>query len=167
MLVFIGGNKELQARVQELWAQTWMIPKYKFVHTTYYDSLSFENDSWLSEPYVIMKGDDIIGYIEVGFYRIPNIAEIKIAVNFTDDTMLMGKGLIEVVKLLISRRFHKIKRRGVEGNPILLQYEKLCKQYGGQIECVDRDGTRLWDGRYANVIHYGILESEYLQHIIP
>lgn len=160
MLKLINLLPDLQAVVQNQYAQTWMVPKYKYIHTTYIDALKFDDSTWLKESYAVMKGEEVAGFIEVCMSRITYNAAITLAINFTDDTHIMGKAFLELIHSLIERQVHKIEWHGIGGNPILEQYEKICTRFGGGVEGIDRDGARLWDGTYTDVYHYGILMSE-------
>lgn len=161
MLKLINGDSEIQSKIQDLWRATWLNPKFKFIHCNYWEPIVFEENTWIKEHYAVMNGENIVGYFEVCISRITNSATIDKAVNFTDDVVVMGKAFYDLLRILIYRSYHKVEWYVIQGNPISKTYHRLCSRVGGQIEGRDRDGVKLWDGTYSDIIHFGILFKEY------
>lgn len=157
MLILANANTELQTKIQECWRQTWTVPKFKYVHSNFWEPISFEDNTWGKEHYAIVDHEAVVGYVEVGISRVRYSATIEMAVDFSGRKAVVAAAFRELFRILKSRNYHKIDWYGVDGNPANLRYSALCHKLGGIVEGVDRDGTRLWDGTYADVYHYGIL----------
>ncbi|MDE7445913.1 MAG: hypothetical protein K2N15_09485 [Lachnospiraceae bacterium] len=61
--------------------------------------------------------------------------------------------------------FNKLKFSVVIGNPIEKAYDKAIKRYGGKIIGIEKQETRLIDGKLYDVKRYEIMRSDYLEAI--
>jgi len=160
-LILINQNEDLKKKVTLAYSKTWMNPKYKFFHQTFYSPIRFDENGYDYEQYAVIKGEELIGFIDVSITQALYVASVGQAINFTDDIVSMGVALKQLIEMLFSRNFNKISWRGIDGNPIIPSYRKIAEKYGGRQESHERYYTKLWDGTVADSFSWGILKEEY------
>lgn len=159
-VLLINQDKELQDAVQKSWFRTYLNPKYKYCHANYAEVLTFDENTWVNEYWVILNdNDDIVGYVEGNINRITYNYSINLAVNFTDDKSTMGRGLAAIFGSIIHRNFHKIEWMMAKGNPIAKSYKRVLEELEGRIEGIKEDNVRLWDNEYTDAYMYAVMTS--------
>ena len=157
-VMLINQDSYWQSEVQDAWMQTYLKPKYKYVHCNYAESLTFDENTWVHDNWAIINDDyELVGYVEGGTNRVSYTYSFNLVVNFTDDKITMGKGLAAILGSIIYRNFHRLEWLVVSENPIKDTYEKLVKEFRGRREGVFKENVKMWDGRYADTYEYGVL----------
>ena len=160
--IAIKYENELKEKFRDIWFQD----KYKFYNfDTYYEELEIATSTWDKHQFVSLNKDgDIIGYIGYGVRRHLNYCDGLGAINFTDDKIIFGVDLKHAICDIFEKfDFNKLKFSVVIGNPIEKSYDKIIQHYNGRIVGVDKDETRLIDGKLYDVKRYEIMKNDYLQ----
>lgn len=145
---------------------TWYDEKYKFYnYRTWCETPKISENTWDYHDFVSLnKEGKVIGGISYSVNRDGDIAYGLGIINFTDDMLTFGKDVHRAVRDVFEKfSFHKLKCSVVIGNPIEATYDRLITKYGGRIVGIDRQDTKLWDGKYYDVKRYEILKEDYFK----
>lgn len=156
--------KPYEEELNKLWYDTWLVPKYKYVHGSYFNPITVSDDCSEHEQHACIREVDgqqeVIGYIDLCYYRLLNTVSINVAVNFTDD-LLFAKNLVELFHSLFRRGTRKVIWCALANNPVIKSYTRLCTKFGGKIEGILREDCLTWDREFEDTIMFGVLKSDY------
>lgn len=145
----------------------WFNDKYKYWNSDmFYNSLQIDTDTWSRHQFVSVKNGEVIGYIDYSISRTINSVSSMSVMNFSDDKIVFGKDLIQVLKDIFEKyRFRKINFSVIIGNPIEKSYDKMIEKYGGRIVGTYKNDAILIDGSCCDRKVYEILASEYFDAV--
>lgn len=152
--------------LSEKFQNTWFQDKYKFYNfDVYYEDIEIANSTWNKHEFVSLnKYGEIIGYIGYGVKRHTGYCDGLAAINFSDDKITFGIDLARAIRDIFEKfNFNKLKFSVVIGNPVEKSYDKVIKRFNGRIVGIDKDETRLIDGKLYDVKRYEILRKDYLK----
>jgi len=156
-------EKELQL----LFVDTWYKDKYKYYHyACFYDAYKNSDSTWEGNRFVSKnKSGNIIGYIGYSLSRTNDYANGLCAINFTDNKVVFGRDLIQVLDDIFTKfNIRKLSFSVVVGNPVERSYDRLIKQYGGSIVGIKKKEVKLMDNKYYDSKMYEIFREDYLLH---
>jgi len=146
-------------------SETWYEDEYKYFHySNYHRKIEIPKDDWNSRHFAsVDKNGNLLGYISYEIRRINNSICGVGAINFTNNKIVFGKDLVQVIDDIFFKFHHnKIEFSVVVGNPIEQTYDKLIYKYGGRIVGVRRRQAVLIDGLYYDDKLYEILNEDYI-----
>lgn len=158
--IAINYTEELEKKFHSIWFKD----RYKFhANANFYEEFTLSESTWTNHQFVSLSGGEIIGYIGYGTDRVADFAYGLSVVNFEDKpsvkfAMDLGKALTDIFK---KYNFRKLCLSVVVGNPIEKSYDKMCKRYSGRIVGIQKDHTRLIDGKFYDEKLYEILREDY------
>lgn len=148
----LGFKYEEQLR--ELMMNTWYDEKYKFYYSSTYRNI-WENPKncdgdWNCRQFVsIDSKGKIIGMIGYHVDREANMATGFGAINFSDNKVVFGKDLAQVIDDIFCKfNMRKLEFFVIVGNPIERSYDRMIAQYGGNITGIRHKCVRLIDNQY-------------------
>ena len=160
--IAIKYKDKLQSKMRDIWFQD----KYKFYnYTTYYSDYGVETETWQKHQFVsVDEAGNILGFIGYNVNRCTNNCNDLGIVNFGDNKITFGRDLRKALNDIFEYfRFNKLSFCVVIGNPIEDTYDKMVTKYGGRIVGIDRQETKLIDGKYYDVKNYEILREDYIR----
>jgi hypothetical protein len=141
--------------------------KYKFYNFDNYwnYTIKLSDDSWNSLEFVsVNKEDEVIGFFRASISRSADKISGLGIINFYDKNITFSKDLFQFLsELFIVHNFRKIEFNVVVGNPAELMYDKYIKKYNGRIIGIEKESTKLQDGKYCDVKYYEIFRDDYLK----
>lgn len=152
--------------LQKLHLNTWFQEKYKYYnYQSYYNMLQLNDDTWNHQEFVSLdKEGKVIGLIKYRVDRDTYSACGFGCVNFTDNHLIFGKDLFQVIKNIFEKfNFHKLSFCVVIGNPVEKAYDKLIVKCGGRIVGIEKQHTKLYDNKFYDVKNYEILREDYMK----
>lgn len=158
--IAINYNEELKRKFRSIWFSD----RYKYwANGNYYEEWNPAESTWVNHQFVSISGGEVIGYIGYSIDRASEFVYGMNIVNFEDTPSLtfsvdLGRALKDIFE---KYHFRKLCFSVVVGNPIEKSYDKLCKKYGGRIVGVQKEHTRLIDGKFYDEKMYEILREEY------
>lgn len=158
-----------EEEIREKMLDTWYDEKYMF----YYSSSSHsvwqnpkpEDGDWSNRHFVSLdsKGN-VIGIIDYHVDRECDMATWFGAMNFTNNKATFGKDLAQVIDDIFCKfNMRKLEFSVVVGNPVERSYDRMVKQYGGQITGIKHKHAKLLDGKYYDHKDYEIFREDYLE----
>lgn len=158
--VAINHTEELKSKFFSIWFKE----RYKYwVNSNYYEEFEIAKNTWNNHQFVSMRDDKIIGYIGYSLDRASDFVCGLSIINFEGKaswtfSIDLGNALVDIFE---KYNFRKLCFSVVVGNSIEKTYDKLCKKYGGRIVGVQREHTRLIDGKFCDEKLYEILREDY------
>ena len=155
----------LKTKFREIWFKD----KYKYYNNScYYEDINIDEDTWYKHQFVSVKDYNVIGYIGYSINRQTNNIyrlgiinfEDKPSITFSCDLKIAIKDIFECYK------FNKLSFNVVIGNPVEKAYDKLCEKYGGRIVGIQKNETKLIDGKIYDIKLYEITRDSYISSII-
>ena len=154
-----------EKELQELMMDTWYDEKYMFYHYgIHHDIYTNDENDWNSRQFVSLdsKGK-VIGYISYEIIRTSDFANGFGAINFSDNKVIFGKDLMQVIDDIFCKfNMRKLQFCVVCGNPIEHTYDRLTKQYGGRIIGIRKKQVKLLDNQYYDDKLYEIFREDYI-----
>jgi len=158
--VAINHIDELTKKFNSIWFQE----KYKFYnYDMWFNNVEVDNNTWNRHQFVSLNSNsEIIGYIAYQVDRQTHNASKLAIINFTDNKIVFGKDLKQVIVDIFEKfKFNKLSFSVVIGNPIEKSYDKMVTKYGGRIIGTAINETKLYDNEYYSVKYYEILNNGY------
>ena len=157
---------EEQLRMQLL--DTWYDEKYMYYHCSQYHELyqspSPNDGDWNGRRFVSLDKDgNLLGLITYSIDREYEIVSNFGAINFTENKVVFGRDLIQVIDDIFCKfNIRKIEFFVIKGNPIERSYDRLIAQYGGKIIGTRRQHCKLMDGNYYDDKLYELFREDYI-----
>lgn len=164
--IAINHIDELKKKFNSIWFQE----KYKFYnYDMWFNNVEVDDNTWNRHQFAsVNKDGEVIGYIAYQVERQTHNASKLAIINFTDDKIVFGRDLKQVLVDIFEKfKFNKLSFSVVVGNPIEKSYDKMVKKYGGCVVGVAANETKLYDNEYYPVKYYEILKENYLMRIYP
>ena len=152
--------------IKEKFMNTWYDEKYKFYHaSSYHSSYECPQDDWHSRHFVSLDDNrNVIGLISYEIDRVYEIANNFGAINFTNNKLLFGRDLIQVIDDIFCRfNIRKIEFSCVVGNPIERSYDRIVKKFGGNIIGIRHKRCKLHDNNFYDDKLYELFREDYLK----
>lgn len=143
---------------------TWYIEKYKYYHGACYSEVITNSDNnWDNHQFVSKDNEGkIIGYMSYHIDRASDVVDCLRAINFSDNKLMFGRDLMEVLSNIFNKfNFRKLTFGVLVGNPIERSYDRLIKKYGGRIVGVKVKDCKLMDNVYYDYKIYEIFREDY------
>ena len=157
-----------EKEIQEKMIDTWYDEKYMFYYSSAYHTVWQNPDpgegDWDNRHFVSLDSDgEVIGVINYHIDRECDMATWFGAINFTNNKMVFGKDLAQVIDDIFCKfNMRKLEFSVIVGNPIESNYDRMIQQYGGQITGVKHKHVKLLDGNYYDYKGYEIFREDYL-----
>ena len=154
-------------KLQLLFVDTWHKEKYKFYHTGYCNIPEFQDNTWEFHDFVSLNSKgEVIGNIYYRVDRLTNNASRLCAINFTNDSIIFAKDLMQAIKDIFEKfNFNKLNFSVVIGNPAEKGYDKLVSKCGGRVVGIKERETKLFYGKYYDMKEYEILRENYIKGV--
>lgn len=162
--IAICHQEEIKQKMRRIWFED----KYKFFnYTPHYSDYTSSEDTWEQHEFVSMdESGEVIGLISYKVERQANYCYGLAITNFSENKFAFGVDLEKALKDIFTKfNFNKLKFSVVIGNPIEKAYDKAIKRYGGKITGIEKQETRLMDGKLYDVKRYEIMRSDYIEAI--
>ena len=120
--------------IKEKFMNTWYDEKYKFYHaSSYHSTYECPQDDWHSRHFVSLDDNrNVIGLISYEIDRVYEIANNFGAINFTNNKILFGRDLIQIIDDIFCKfNIRKMEFSCIVGNPIERSYDRMIKKFGG------------------------------------
>lgn len=141
--------------------------KYMFARPGFTEEYTPTSDTWFKYEFVSIKNKEVIGYISYDINRNDYSASGLYIINFTDDKITFGRDLGTVLNDIFTKfNFRKLTFGVFVGNPIEKSYDKAINKFGGRIVGVEREASRLLDGKFYDYKIYEIFRTDYLSNKI-
>ena len=123
-----------------------------------------KDGDWDNRHFVSLNSDgEVIGVIDYHIDRECDMATWFGAINFTDNKVVFGKDLAQVIDDIFCKfNMRKLEFCVIIGNPIEHTYDRMVKQYGGQVTGIRHKCVKLLDGNYYDDKSYEIFREDYI-----
>lgn len=139
--------------------------KYMFARAGVTYEYTPEKSTWNKHEFVSMKDSEIIGYISYNINRNDYSVSGLYIINFTDDKITFGRDLGIILDDIFRKfNFRKLTFGVYVGNPIEKSYDAAIKKFGGRIIGVEKEASRLLDGKFYDYKQYEIFREEYIKN---
>lgn len=139
--------------------------KYKFVHEGYSEEYKPQSSTWNKHEFVSILEGEVIGYISYYINRNDYSVSGLYATNFSDSKGAFGMDLGRaIINVFTKYNFRKLKFGVFVGNPIEGTYDKMVDKYGGRIIGIEKEASRLLDGRFYDSKTYEIFREDFLRN---
>lgn len=155
-------------QLKDLFIDTIHDEKYKYFHAGFTEESDLETSmsTWNSHKFVsVDENDNVIGLIDYKINRNAYYAFGLRIINFTDSNKItFGRDVHQAIDEIFNKyNFNKLKFGVFIGNPVEPTYDKLIKKYGGRIVGVQKEDSRLIDGKLYDYKLYEITKKEYFK----
>lgn len=166
----IKNAKLYETEIREKIWEIWYDEKYQYYFGTDWRrdfSLADAENSPCHHDFAIFNDDDeLIGYIGYSIDLESRIAERFGAINFSDDKLIFGKVICQIIKdCFLKFGMNVVEWCVICGNPIEKSYDRLCERYGGRIVGVKRRRAKDMAGNPCDFKMYEILREDFLEAI--
>lgn len=147
---------------------TWYDEKYMFYYSSAHHSVWMNPDpkdgDWDNRHFVSLNSDgEVIGVIDYHIDRECDMATWFGAINFSDNKIVFGKDLAQVIDDIFCKfNMRKLEFSVIMGNPIEKTYDRMVEQYGGHVTGIKHKHVKLLDGNYYDHKDYEIFREDYL-----
>ena len=106
----------------------------------------------------------MIGYIGYHIDRSAEVVDVLNIINFPENRVVFGMDAGQALKDIFEKfNFRKLVFMVVIGNPIEKSYDKMIQRYGGRVVGIQKQQTKLIDGKFYDVKLYEILAEDYFR----
>ena len=157
-------------RLEKCFLNTWNNKKYDYWNTAGYNRSApdIPNTDYNEAHFVVLDGNNIIGYISYDINRMSKVVSCLQCVNFSNDSRgksIFGIGLIRILKNIFDiSNMSKITFSVTVGNPIEKSYDKLITRFGGKVVGTFTKDVMLADGLMHDLKWYEIFKSDYIKN---
>lgn len=131
----------------------------------YRNDFKLSNDAGSYDFAVIDESNNLIGYIGYYFDIDTNVISHFGAINFSDNKLLFGKAMFQVIEDCFLRYGANVLEWCVVcGNPIEKTYDKLSQKYGGRIVGIKKNRSKTLDGELRDMKIYEILREDFISN---
>ena len=105
-----------------------------------------------------------IGLISYEIDRVYEIANNFGAINFTNNKILFGRDLIQIIDDIFCKfNIRKMEFSCIVGNPIERSYDRMIKKFGGNIVGIRHQRCKLHDNKFYDDKLYELFREDYLK----
>ena len=137
-------------------------PLYNY--TALRGGIKIEANTMRKHQFVSVYKGEVMGYISYNIslpdYRVYHYETISFGNNPIVFAMDYKRAVDNIFRLY---KFRKINFCVFEGNPILKVYDAKIEKFGGRIVGIQKEHSKLADGKYHDLKLYEILREDYLR----
>ena len=159
--------KPYEDRLRQLFDDIAFDDYYQFEQfMAYRETFKLPDDTYSENDFVSLHGNDVIGFIGYRIKRPENAVWGLQIVHFggpeAPHKFIFGKDVYTAIDDIFRKySFSKINFGVIVGNPIEKTYDKLIKQYNGQIVGTRKQDILLIDGKLYDVKEYELFAVDY------
>lgn len=162
----LDNARKYKEEINKKLIDTWYDDKYKYYHVgNWHREYNPPEDDWERMCFVSLDKDkNIIGLILYSLDRNISSAYDFGAINFSDNKVVFGKDLCQVIDDIFCKfNMQRIEFNVVCGNPIEKSYDRMVAKYGGRIVGTRKRVAKLLDNQIYDDKIYEILREDYLE----
>lgn len=162
----LDNARKYKEEINKKLIDTWYDDKYKYYHVgNWHREYNPPEDDWERMCFVSLDKDkNIIGLILYSLDRNISSAYDFGAINFSDNKVVFGKDLCQVIDDIFCKfNMQRIEFNVVCGNPIEKSYDRMVAKYGGRIVGIRKRVAKLLDNQIYDDKIYEILIEDYLE----